>query len=194
MSASAPTSSTASANYYPAALSGRLDPTLSRWKWLVKWFLAIPHYVALIGLGVAAVVVTVIAWFAILFTGRYPEGLYRFASGYLRFSLRAVSYLMLAVDVYPPFSGEEAPGYPVAVAIPERLASYSRLKTFFRMLYIIPAYIAVVVLGIGLYVCVVISWFTIIITGRDPFTDYKRFALGWVLKFAALFLLVVQEY
>ena len=106
MSASAPTSSPASANYYPAALSGRLDPTLSRWKWLVKWFLAIPHYVALIGLGVAAVVVTVIAWFAILFTGRYPRGLFNFTVGVLRWNWRVsfYTYSALATDQYPPFT------------------------------------------------------------------------------------------
>ena len=106
MSASAPTSSPASANYYPAALSGRLDPTLSRWKWLVKWFLAIPHYVALIGLGVAAVVVTVIAWFAILFTGRYPRRLFNFTVGVLRWNWRVsfYTYSALATDQYPPFT------------------------------------------------------------------------------------------
>jgi hypothetical protein len=159
-----------------------------------RYILFLPLAVVNYLYGIAAYVVTVIAWFAILFTGRYPQGLYRFASGYLRFSTRALSYLMLAVDVYPPFTGEDAPGYPVAVAIPERQARYSRLKTFFRMIYIIPAYVAVVVLGIGLYVTVVISWFTIIIAARDPFTDYKKFALGWVLKFSALYLLVVEDY
>ncbi len=152
--------------------------------------LAIVNYLYAIG----AYIVALVAWFAILFTGRYPAGAYRFAAGYLRFSTRAVSYLMLAVDVYPPFSGEEAPGYPVVVGIPERLERYSRLKTFFRVIYIIPAYVAVVVLGIGLYITVFISWFTIMIAARDPFTEYKRFAIGWVLKFAALMLLVVEDY
>jgi len=152
--------------------------------------IAIVNYLYAIG----AYVVALCAWFAIVFTGRYPEGLYRFACGYLRFSSRALSYLMLAEDVYPPFNGAEAPGFPVQVQIPERLERYSRLKTFFRCIYIIPAYVVVVVVGIGLYVCVVISWFTIIFTARDPFAAYKQFALNWVLRFAALFLLVVETY
>jgi Domain of unknown function (DUF4389) len=152
--------------------------------------LALVNYLYAIG----AYIATVIAWFAILFTGRYPEGLYGFTSGYLRFSTRAISYLMLAVDVYPPFSGDEAPDYPVHVTIPARLERYSRLKTLFRMIYIIPAYVVVVVLGIGLYITVVISWFTILFTARDPFASFKLFALGWVLKFAALYLLVVEDY
>lgn len=72
---------------------------------LVKWFLAIPHYVVLACLGVAALVVTIIAWFAILFTGRYPRGMFSFVVGVMRWGLRVSSYAFLLVtDVYPPFS------------------------------------------------------------------------------------------
>jgi hypothetical protein len=112
----------------------------------------------------------------------------------VRFSTRAVAYMMLAVDAYPPFSGDEAVDYPVRVRIPARKDRYSRLKTLFRIIFIIPAYLIVVVVGIVLYGAVVISWFAILITARDPFTNYKRFAIGWVLKFAALYLLVTEDY
>jgi Domain of unknown function (DUF4389) len=128
----------------------------------------------------------VIAWFAIVISGRCPAGLYGVAAGYLRFSTRAVAYMMLAVDAYPPFSSDEAVDYPVRVHIPARKERYSRLKTLFRIVYIIPAYLIVVVVGIVLYGAVVISWFAILITARDPFTNYKKFAIAWVLKFAAL--------
>jgi hypothetical protein len=78
---------------------------LNRWLPLVKWFLAIPHYIALIFLGLAAVVCVVIAWFAILFTGRYPRGLFNFVVGVGRWSVRVTSYaFLLATDRYPPFS------------------------------------------------------------------------------------------
>ncbi len=74
---------------------------------LVKWFLAIPHYFVLVFLGLAALVVTVIAWFAILFTGRYPRGMFTFVVGVMRWYLRVSSYAFLLVtDVYPPFSLE----------------------------------------------------------------------------------------
>lgn len=74
---------------------------------LVKWFLAIPHYVVLLALGVAAFVCVVIAWFAILFTGRYPRGLFTFVVGVMRWGLRVEAYAFLLVtDVYPPFSLE----------------------------------------------------------------------------------------
>jgi hypothetical protein len=78
---------------------------LNRWLPLVKWFLAIPHYIALIFLGIAAVVCIVIAWFAILFTGRYPRELFNFVVGVGRWSVRVTSYaFLLATDRYPPFS------------------------------------------------------------------------------------------
>ena len=80
---------------------------LKRWLPLVKWLLAIPHYIVLAILWAAAVVVTVIAWFAIIFTGRYPQGMFRFAVGVGRWSLRVDAYAFLLItDRYPPFSLE----------------------------------------------------------------------------------------
>jgi hypothetical protein len=77
---------------------------LTRWKPLVKWFLAIPHYVVLFFLGVGAVIVVVIAWFAILFTGRYPRGLFTYVEGVQRWANRVTAYAFLMVtDAYPPF-------------------------------------------------------------------------------------------
>jgi len=78
---------------------------LNRWLPLVKWFLAIPHYIILCFLGIAAIVCVLIAWFAILFTGRYPRGLFDFVVGVYRWSLRVVSYaFLLTTDLYPPFA------------------------------------------------------------------------------------------
>jgi hypothetical protein len=78
---------------------------LNRWLPLVKWLLAIPHYIVLVFLYIAGVVVVIIAWFAILFTGRYPRGMFDFVVGVLRWSLRVGAYAFLLVtDRYPPFS------------------------------------------------------------------------------------------
>jgi len=78
---------------------------LNRWLPLVKWFLAIPHYIILAFLGIAAIVCVVIAWFAILFTGRYPRGLFDFVAGVYRWSLRVDAYaFLLTTDRYPLFS------------------------------------------------------------------------------------------
>jgi len=81
---------------------------LNRWLPLVKWLLAIPHYIILWFLGVAAIVCVVIAWFAILFTGRYPRGLFDFVVGVFRWSLRVAAYAFLLItDRYPPFALSE---------------------------------------------------------------------------------------
>ena len=77
---------------------------LNRWLPLVKWFLAIPHYVVLFFLGIAAFLAVIVAWFAILFTGRYPRGLFDFVEGVIRWSNRVTGYaLILVTDQYPPF-------------------------------------------------------------------------------------------
>ena len=78
---------------------------------IVKWFLAIPHYVVLIGLVIAVIVCSIIAWFAILFTGRYPRSLFNFVVGVLRWQTRIIAYaFLLTTDRYPPFKLLEAPG------------------------------------------------------------------------------------
>jgi hypothetical protein len=85
-----------------------VEKDLNRGMPLVKWFLAIPHYIVLAFLSVAAVVSVIIAWFAIIFTGRYPVGLFNFVTGVLRWSLRVSAYAALLItDRYPPFSLEE---------------------------------------------------------------------------------------
>ncbi len=78
---------------------------MNRWLPLIKWLLAMPHYFALIFLGVGAVVAVILAWFAILFTGTYPRGLFDFVVGVIRWSNRVTGYAFaLVTDAYPPFS------------------------------------------------------------------------------------------
>jgi Domain of unknown function (DUF4389) len=84
-----------------------VEADLSRGMPLVKWFLAIPHYIVLFFLGIASAVCVVIAWFAILFTGRYPKSLFDFVLGVQRWALRVAAYAFLLItDKYPPFSLE----------------------------------------------------------------------------------------
>ena len=110
---------------YPLVLKGELSEPLSRWLWLVKWFLLIPHFIVLIFLWLAAFVMWIIALFAILFTGKYPRGLFDFNVGVLRWTWRVsfYSYGALGTDKYPPFS-LKAGGYPadLEVVYPEKLS------------------------------------------------------------------------
>jgi hypothetical protein len=111
---------------YPVNLKGDLSIPPGRWVWIFKWLLAIPHYFVLCFLWIAYIVVWVIAWFAILFTGKYPKGLFDFSVGVLRWSWRVgfYSYQALGTDKYPPFSLDPDPNYPadLEVAYPEKLS------------------------------------------------------------------------
>jgi Domain of unknown function (DUF4389) len=136
---------------YPVAVEGHLDEPLSRWMWLVKWLLIIPHLIVLVILSLVGVLFTIIAWFCILFTARYPRALFDFNLGVLRWWWRVgfYSYSALGTDRYPPFSMGAEPDYPARldIAYPERLSR--GLVLVKSWLLAIPQLIVIGILGGG---------------------------------------------
>ena len=106
------------------------------------------------------------AWFAILFTGRYPDGMYEFVAGFLRYSTRVNGYSYLVTDEYPPFDGAEHPEYPVVVNVAPPPEKLSRLTTFFRGILFIPVYIILYVFSIWIQLVAIAIWFVAVITGK----------------------------
>lgn len=144
-------------------------------------------------LGAVAGVLAIVSWFTIVFTGRQPAGIRSFIAFYLRWRARAISYLMLLQDAYPPFG--DAP-YPAELEIADPPVPRNRLSVAFRLILAIPHIfvLAFVLLAWGLVTVVV--WFTILITGVHPENLYNFGvgALRWRLRVEAYLLLMVDEY
>jgi hypothetical protein len=175
---------------YPVRIEGTLDPGLSRWLWLVKWLLAIPHYVVLAFLWLTLFVLTIVAFFVILFTGRYPRGIFDFNLGVLRWTWRVAfySYGALGTDRYPPFTLDDVPDYParLEVAYPERLSRGLVLVKWW--LLAIPQYIVVgILLGGGSYAAAKVDdWFWGI--------GFETGLIGVLVFFAGVALLFTTRY
>jgi hypothetical protein len=135
---------------YPAVLAGRLEEPVNRWLWVVKWLLLIPHFIVLLFLWIGVALATIGAWFVILFTGRYPRGIFDFNLGVLRWSWRVsfYGYNALATDRYPPFSLQYEADYPATLDV-EYQEEHSRLRTFGRIVLAIPQLLIVGVLEGG---------------------------------------------
>jgi hypothetical protein len=169
-------------------------PQLSRGLIFIKWLLVLPHAFVLYLLGAAAGIVVFIAWFAILFTGRFPQAMFDFMVIYLRWSANVAAYVLFMRDEYPPFS--TTPGqYPVHLAIdyPPQL---SRGLIFIKWLLLIPNFIVLYFVTIAAMVCWVIVWFAILFTGRYP-EGLFRFLVGalrWTMRVNAYYYLMTDRY
>ena len=186
---------------YPVSVEGELDPALGRWLWLVKWLLVIPHLIVLLFLWVAFVLLTIVALFAILFTGRYPRGIFDFNVGVLRWTWRVgyYSYSALATDRYPPFSLSSR-DYPanLEVEYPERLSRGLVLVKWW--LLAIPHYLVVGLLHGGevglITLLAVFGAAGLLFNARYP-RDIFELVMGfnrWTLRVVAYAALMTDEY
>jgi Domain of unknown function (DUF4389) len=182
---------------YP--ISFEADPALegrNRLTTFFRYIVAIPWLIVAAIYGFVAEIAAVIAWFAIVFTGKYPEGLYNFNAGYLKMSNRVNSFEYLLTDAWPPFGGEDAADYPIRIGVAPPLDTYSRLKTGLRLIVGIPVYLLAIVQAIILSVCALIGWFAILFTGKLPEGLFNpiRGGAAYLTRATGYFLLLTEDY
>jgi hypothetical protein len=205
-----------SAMDYPVSVS--VEPVLTNRNRLTIGFrliLAIPHIILVGGIGVGALYsgtdsktsvggqggllgavaafLAIVSWFTIVFTGQHVTGIRQFMAFYLRWRVRALSYLMLLEDQYPPFG--DGP-YPATIEIVDPAGPRDRVSVGFRLILGIPHFIIVACLVVVWWVTAMIAWLLILFTGEYPEPLYK-FAVGtlrWMLRVEAYMLLMVDEY
>lgn len=144
-------------------------------------------------LGLVAALAAVIAWFAIVFTGRHPVGLWTLAAFYLRWRVRAIAYTALLRDEYPPFGDGE---YPVSLVLARPTMPRDRLGVGFRLILAIPQLIALWAISIAWALTTAVAWLSILVTGRYPSALYQ-FAVGalrWNIRVEAYLLLLTDQY
>lgn len=176
------------------ALTVEYPPRLSRLLIFVKWLLAMPHYLALLGYALVFYVVTFVAWWAILFTGRYPPALFGIAVRFLRYTAAVNAYLLLMRDEYPPFSGE-AGRYPLHLELPYP-GRLSRGLIFVKWLLVIPNWLVLVLVLYIACLAVAVAWFAILFTGRFPqgLFRFVEGALRWGYRAQAYVFLLTDRY
>ena len=189
------------ATAYPVSFTFDSPEHIARWRPLLTWLLAIPHFIVLYAVQLVAWVCAFIAWFVILFTGKLPEGLARFPVMLLRYQTRVITYTLFLQEEYPPFAfSDDAtdPGdYPHTQVMAEAaLEDRNRLTTFFRYFMVLPNAFVLMFVGIAAGFVILIAWFAVIILGRWP-DGMRDFVIGWVRwtnRLTAYSLLLTDEY
>lgn len=182
--------------HYPFGLQVDGPQAQNRLSVLLRLIYVIPHVIVLGLLGIGVGVVTLIAWFVILFTGKYPQGMVNFAVGTLRWMARAYGYGFLLTDKYPAFSLEDDGAYPVRMSASPQIEGRNRLTVFFRVIMIIPHYIILGILNFVAEVLGFVAWLVALFTGSVPAGIHNFLAgwLRWTTRYAAYALLLTDEY
>jgi hypothetical protein len=179
---------------YPISFDADYEVERSRLSTFFRYLIAIPWLLWGAIYGIAALVVVVIAWFAVLFTKRYPEGMYNFVANYLRFQARVAGYVLLLTDELPPFGGGPRDDYPIRVDIAPPQPEYRRSRTFFKYLVAFPQQILIQAVGFLAYGATFVSWWRIMFTGKQSITmhDPLELSLAYMIR-ASGFLLLLTE-
>ncbi|MBI2724284.1 MAG: DUF4389 domain-containing protein [Chloroflexi bacterium] len=179
---------------HPVALDVAYPQRLSRVRIFFRLVLIIPQAIITYLLTIAGSAITVLAWFAILFTGRYPKGMFEFTSGVLRWTANVYAYMGLLRDEYPPFSWDAA-AYPLTLDIP-LVERQSRFRLFVRMFAVFPNAIVLYFVQLGALFTTFIAWWAILFSGRYP-RGLHRFSVGvlrWQMRLTSYVWLLRDEY
>lgn len=183
---------------YPISYEVDFNPTPSRGTTFFRLLLAIPWFIVAIFWGILFYITHFIAWIAVIILGRYPQALYNFNSGVIRFEVRLAGWLSLQSDEWPPFGLSEDPSYPIRINIPaDPPESQSRLKALFRLVLVLPV---LFVLSYGTaYVTALagfVAWLTIVFRGYMP--EWINNALtachGFQVRVLGYFALLTDDY
>ena len=185
---------------YPATLQIDAPDRIARWRPLVQWFLAIPHVIVTVVLGTVSYVVTIISWIAIVITGRLAVGLADFQAMSLRYRLRTSAYWNFLHDEYPPFAFDttsaDPGGTPVTANYSPALEGRNRLTVLLRIIWMIPAMIFSFIISVIAYICGILGFFAVLITGRWP-AGLRRWVVASMVvgnRLNAYFALLTDEY
>lgn len=181
---------------FPFALDVDDPAPQSRLTVFFRLIMLIPHAIILEFIGAAVSVVTLIAWFAILFTGKHPAGLLTFATNALHWTTRYNAYAWLLTGKYPPFAMGPDTSFPARLSGEGQVEGRNRVTVFFRILMIIPHLIVLALLGIVAAIVILISWIAALFTGTVPAGMHNFLAgvLRWQTRFSAYCELLTDQY
>jgi hypothetical protein len=186
---------------YPATFTFDPPEKVANWRVIGNVVLAIPHLIVLYIFNLVSEVVGFVSWLMILFTGKLPDGLANLQVLYLRYQVRAYTYVLFMREEYPPFSFDSTAADPgddprVRVDVVPQLEGRNRLTAFFRIIMVIPQFIVLAVLAFAATIVTIIAWFVVLFTGTWP-TGLRDFVIGvmrWSLRVNAYFLLLTDVY
>jgi hypothetical protein len=181
----------------PITINSEYEIERNRVTTFFRLIIAIPWLVWVSLYGIAALVVVVIAWFAMLFTGRFPEGMYSFVAGYVRLSGRIGAYTLLLTDELPSFGAGPEPEYPFGIDVAPPQETYNRAKTFFKSVLYFPQ---MLIAGYGLVFVVqwaaFVAWFRIMFSGRQSITMHEALlgSYAYITRSNAFLLMLTEAH
>jgi len=185
---------------YPAQLEVQTPDKVANWRPLVHWLMAIPHFIVMSIVVFVAEIAAVISWFAILFTGKLPEGLANVSCMALRYQMRVSAFVGFLHEEYPPFEFSNTPGdpggTPVTVNFVPALGGRNRLSCALRVIWLIPAAIVTMIIMFIAEICWFIAFFAVLFTGKWPagLHSWAMKGLRATLRLNAYAFLLTDEY